>query len=169
MYTAQEGLRQVPGRPPYSPPQARTAWIAATERALPWPLAAGISARRQASSQATSPRSRGLTNVRAATLAGCGDAGAATWQSTPDALAPFYLDTARLADLYDATIATHPSLGSRSHGALHSLQRVAQSQQRQQGNSANPPSGGAPQVADYGDPVQRIESLRSFLKNQHRS
>jgi hypothetical protein len=41
-------------------------WIVATERALPCPLAAGISARCHHSSAVTSPVSRGLVSVRTA-------------------------------------------------------------------------------------------------------
>ena len=50
--------------PRASPPHAIMDWIAATERALPWPLAAGISARRHHSSAVIAPVIGGLLNVR---------------------------------------------------------------------------------------------------------
>ena len=56
--------------PPTSPPLAITDWMAATDRALPCPLAAGISARRQGSVQAASAASGGLPSVRSGHLAG---------------------------------------------------------------------------------------------------
>ena len=50
-----------------SPPHAIGAWIRATERALPWPPAAGISARRHGIVADTSATSGGLVSVRQAT------------------------------------------------------------------------------------------------------
>ena len=49
-----------------SPPHAIGAWIRATERALPWPPAAGISARRHGIVADTSASSGGLISVRKA-------------------------------------------------------------------------------------------------------
>ena len=49
--------------PSASPPCDSTDWTRAIERALPWPLAAGISARRQAIVHDTSPLSGGLARV----------------------------------------------------------------------------------------------------------
>ena len=51
-----------------SPPHAIGAWISATERALPWPPAAGISARRHGIvADDLRRRARGLVSVRQAT------------------------------------------------------------------------------------------------------
>src|SRR2546428_8018780 len=60
-----------PGSPQISPPQATADWRRATERALPWPLAAPMSARRQPSVQLYSgPGIVGLVQVLNATLLG---------------------------------------------------------------------------------------------------
>lgn len=54
----------------------------------------------------------------------------------------------------------------RSHGALNSKPEPIQAQQQQGGNNSNngPQINSSPAV-DHGDPVQRTESLRAFLKN----
>ncbi len=62
--TASHPLADKRRTPRASPPLARTDWAAATPRALEWPLAAGISARRQASVKEGSTDSGGLENVR---------------------------------------------------------------------------------------------------------
>ncbi len=53
----------------------------------------------------------------------------------------------------------------RSHGALNYKQDQAQAQQRQGGNSNHSQQINASPAIDQGDPVQRTESLRAFLKN----
>src|SRR6476469_5287150 len=66
--------------PSTSPPQATADWRRANERALPWPLAAPMSARRQPSVQLLSSGVVGLVQVLNATLLGSsciGSAGAA--------------------------------------------------------------------------------------------
>ena len=58
-----------------SPPHAIGVWIEATERALPWPPAAGISARRHATSHDLVASRTGLPNVLASTLVGSRSSG----------------------------------------------------------------------------------------------